>query len=140
MTPPNRFMIWIRKPGDGFILDKRGKGTCWAMVLMVAFALAWGTMTVAIGSTLPETADKALTQGDLLRAQWWLIGGLLGLVLVVGQGFIIYIVSGVKGNIRDIFGILGHVLTHETHKDIDHSQYCAVCRNAKLSISKEKGL
>jgi hypothetical protein len=123
-----RFLIWIRKPGDGIILDKRGKGTCWSIVLMVAFALAWGSMTVAIGQTLPESADKAITQGDLLRAQWWLIGGLLGLVLLIGQGFITYIVIGVKGNVRDIFIILGKVLTHEDHKEIDHSLYCAKCR------------
>jgi len=123
-----RLGIWAKKPFNGFILDRRGTRTCMATFLMVATAISWAFLTVAIADTLPSTKEQALTQGDLVRAQWWLIGGLLGLVLIISQGFIIYVVSGVKANIRDIFAFHKHVVTTEGHKEIDHSLYCHKCR------------
>lgn len=105
--------------------DRRSKVTCFASAFMIVFALLWACLSVAIADTIPE---KPITEGDLVRAQWWLISGLLGLVLIVSQGFILYVVSGVKSNIRKLFELHEHVLTDDTHDRLDHSTLCAVCR------------
>ena len=125
-----RILVWIKKPMNGFVFDNRSTITCGASFLMVAFAIGWFLLVNAIAATVPETRNETLTQTDLIRAQWWLIGGLIGFVLVVGQGFIIYVVSGIKQNVRDIFAFHKHVITRESHKEIDHSNLCPVCRHA----------
>ena len=134
-----RLLVWIKKPRNGFIFDKRNTITCVASSLMVIFAIAWFMLTAAIAETLPATRGEALTQTDLIRAQWWLIGGLIGFVLIVGQGFIIYVVNGVKQNVRDLFQLHSKVLTVESHERIDHSQLCAICRTANISLRRRIG-
>lgn len=110
------------------IFDRRRKSLYGACLFMASFAIVWVFLTAAIADTLP---DKPLTQGDLVKAQWWVVGGLLGLVLIIGQGFIIYVVSGVKSNVRKLFDLHEHVLTVSIHDKLDHSQLCAVCRKPR---------
>lgn len=134
-----RLLVWIKKPRNGFVFDKRSTITCGASILMAAFSVAWFLMSAAIADTLPATKADALTQNDLIRAQWWVISGLIGLVLIIGQGFIIYVVNGVKQNVRDLFQLHSKVLTVESHERIDHSQLCAVCRTANISLRRRIG-
>lgn len=125
-----------------FVVDKRNHRTCTATTIAVAFAVAWALMTAAIADTLPANTGPAISQTDLVKAQWWLIGGLLGFVLVLGQGFIIYVVSSVKGDIRKLFDLHSGTLTRVAHEDIDHSGLCVVCRNVEIVVGahdKEKG-
>jgi hypothetical protein len=135
----NRFVIWIKKPGDGFILDRRGAITCWASVLLVMWVIGWAYVSAAIAGTLPETTDPALRQSDLVKAQWWMIAGLLGLVQTIFGAFLIYIVSGVKENVRRLFSLHDLVLTTDTHEKLDHSQLCAICRKAEIEIGHGGG-
>jgi hypothetical protein len=126
------------------IVDRRNRPIVYAVLLVLLYAIAWMGMSVAVATTLPDTQTKALslappydsavsppvlTQGDLVKAQWWIIAGLLGLVSILGQGFIIYVVSGIKGNVRKIFEFHEKVLTTANHDKLDHSQLCPICRS-----------
>lgn len=115
------------------IIERRGN-VCWGMALIIATSIVWISLSIAVGATLPESKEKALTQDDLVQGQWWIISGLIGLLVIVSQGFILYVVSGIKGNIRKLFEFHETVLTKDRHDEVDHSQLCAVCRNAKLRI------
>ena len=138
-----RLLIWIQKPQNGIIIDRRVVSSC----------VVWGMATMAIVCFLAAIALAANTGPEslnehgviVMQGMWWVIGGLFS-VAALSLAFIYQ--SGRKSD-REKFGVLftkidgihekmdgwkDHVLTKTTHDQIDHSQLCPVCRTVKLEI------
>ena len=142
-----RMLLWIKKPSNGFIVDRRGTKSCIASAMLITWVIVWLQLSSAIADTLPASA---VTIGQLTQFQWWAIAGLLGFTVSIIGAFGIYILSGVKesmregfsnvkeamteikGDVKSLFKLHGklsdEVVTIDDHKAIDHSMLCPKCR------------
>jgi hypothetical protein len=99
--------------------QRRNRVVYVSSIMLIIWCIAWVFLSVALADTKTAIEEKV---------EWKLIAWLVGLVQLLGSGFLIYVVQDIKKSIRKLFQLQEKVLTHDVHKEIDHSQYCPVCR------------
>jgi len=129
-----RIAIWIRKPLDGFIIDRRAIHTCKIFALWTISVLCFGAASVMASNS---TGESSLTEHALaiMDFQWWIIGGLF---TIAGGALVLIYSSGRKVDraqfsvlfekIDDIGKKFDRYITDDQHKQIDHSMLCPKCR------------
>lgn len=109
-------------------IDPRRISQCLVGASLVVGLLAFVIVSVAVAQSLPEKQGDAVKVTDIVRVQWWAITGLMSLVGILISFFIIRELNSNKSNIRLLWE---KKLGKEEHSEIDHSQFCALCRNGK---------